>query len=529
MFKALSLSAIVAAKKIVCRDEKQWGSCLTAYANKECTDGCDRTCFNGKSHASEACTPLCYDMIPQPHDKFWQDGITVKSEWPNFMNDGGNTLPSKKESVVNDLYPFKGGANSDFCIEVFTKKLCNTHDVVLTYADESSSHDIVLTGPAYEYCRFSCGQCTQSSGCYETHNFAMQALTKAPDAKTNFNFGNFGDFFGEVKSEVESEAVQVTNEEKEGKSDASATQNENDEAPTPKPTPIMQHDPTMAAFEAFEWTVPNEESFEWDFGGFNSFDWGRKRRSTNLSQAELLKAALENIVSGLSYTSPKFNRVAGLVRKRRQALDQLTVELAEQQVHFDSIETCWMHLDYEEYEDLEEIEDNCEECESEGNDNQYVDRRYIKDNDGMKAYFNSKVNFEEDEMELLNCDYQPMPSIETYSGMDLHYYCTLKCNANKVPRAYNPLAITEDKKEQEADVVLMKCHRTKSMEKKHAMASICNIPSHGEAGLSLICVPDPDAEVEESITSELESDAEILANAESAFADYLESMDYYGY
>ena len=75
----------------------------------------------------------------------------------------------------------------------------------------------------------------------------------------------------------------------------------------------------------------------------------------------------------------------------------------------------------------------------------------------------------------------------------------------------------------------MKCHRTKSMEKKHAMASICNIPSHGEAGLSLICVPDPDAEVEESITSEPESDAEILANAESAFADYLESMDYYGY
>ena len=46
----------------------------------------------------------------------------------------------------------------------------------------------------------------------------------------------------------------------------------------------------------------------------------------------------------------------------------------------------------DDYEDLEEIEDSCEgeECESEGNDNQYVDRRYTKDNDGMKAYFNSK-------------------------------------------------------------------------------------------------------------------------------------------
>merc|ERR1712106_1061929 len=137
-------------------------------------------------------------------------------------------------------------------------------------------------------------------------------LQKPPTPKQTSTLATLATFFGEVKSEVESEAVQVTNEEKEGKSDTSATQNENDEAPTPKPTPIMQHDPTMAAFEAFEafeWTVPNEESFEWDFGGFNSFDWGRKRRSPNLSQAELLKAALENIVSGLSYTSPKFNRL----------------------------------------------------------------------------------------------------------------------------------------------------------------------------------------------------------------------------
>lgn len=504
MFKALSLGAIVAAKRFGCRDEKQWGSCLTAYANKECLDGCDRTC-------GKCSTEICYDMIPQPHDKFWHDGITVKSEWPNFMNDGGNTLPSKTEDIVNDLYPFKSGAVSEFCVQVFKKHLCGTQDLVLTYSDESSTHDIVLTGFGYEYCRFSCGRCTQTAGCYETHNSAMQFLARDPDADTNFNNFNFDNFNWDGEGESESwDFGGDIGEEAPEESEEEDTSNAE-----------LLNDPVNNGFGFFE------EDTEWDFG---AFDWGfgRKRRAVdNLPKAELLKAALENIVAGLNYhTSPKhFAHVMELVRKRRQTLNQMGDVTAERQSKFDSINYCWINNQAEDYE-AEEEEEEESEIESEGNADQYVDRRSINDNDGMQAYFNSKVNFEADEMEMVNCQYHPMPASEVYSGMDLHYDCTLKCNAGQVPRGYNPLA---EVKEQPADVVLMKCHRTKSMEKKHQMPSVCNIPSHGVAGLSLICVADPDAEVEEEEAPAPASDAEIIASAESAFADYLASIDYYGY
>ena len=122
-------------------------------------------------------------MIPQGHAHFYAEDSAVSSEWPN--QDGGNTLPTKDAS--EELYPFDPASVSAFCKSVFDNHMCDSENLKLVYdAGSETERDFVLNGYAYEYCRFSCGQCLQTGDCYATHNNAMQFLARDPDANTFF-------------------------------------------------------------------------------------------------------------------------------------------------------------------------------------------------------------------------------------------------------------------------------------------------------------------------------------------------------
>jgi len=411
-------------------------------------------------------------MIPQPHDKFWHDGLSVRSEWPNFANDGGNTLPQKVDDIVNDLYPFNRAAVSEFCQTVFTNHWCDKQDLVLTYSDpeKGSSHDIQLTGYGYEYCRFSCGRCLQTAGCYSTHNSAMQFLARDPDADSDFNTFNFGwsdsndggwnwdsgtiESEPEVETEIESEVTA---------------------------SPDMENDIQEAVWD---WNVGGEAD-EWDFGSFDG--WGfRKRRDLNLSKRELLKSALKNIVAGLQYHNPKSTaRILELVRKRRQTLNQME-DNGDRQAYFDSINMCWGANDANEAaEEVEEVE---EEEEAGSLFDQIIERRQGDDVWGITDYFNSKADLED--MELGECTYHPMPASEPSGGMVLYYDCEFRCSGNKIPVAYNPWAETDEEMNRyfEKDEYLkMTCSRTPKMTNKRPgqAPSICTSQEHPD--LKLFC------------------------------------------
>lgn len=498
MFKTISFGAVVAAGRYGCRDEEQWGTCITAYANKECIAGCDRTC--GKCN-----TDICYDMIPHPHDKFWHDGLSVKSEWPTFSNDGGNTLPSKTDDIVDDLYPFLEGAVSQFCIDVFRQHLCDSQDLVLTYTDpaKGSSHDIVLTGFGYEYCRFSCGRCLQTAGCYQTHNSAMQFLARDPDADSGFNLGfdtdawNFGGFDSTIDSFQEDEAE-------------------------PEVSEGMQNDEGLQdpwSFDSFE--EPEESSWNWD-----SFGWFRKKRDVDMPKEEILKAALKSIAFGLTYEhgpNPRFNHIVELVRKRRQTLNQMGDVTIERQQYFDSINVCWGANDSEESEPLEDVSVEEEEEDGDNELDQIIERRSEEDNAGIEAYFSAKADT--DNMELLGCEYDPIAiADDSYLGMTLYYRCYLQCSGNSTPAAYN--ANEDATKEIDPDHFNVECYRPNNILNKIKPVSPCD--AMNAPGWSLICVESEEEQVEATEPPQTPS---IVDEAEQAYADYMASFQamYYGY
>ena len=135
-------------------------------------------------------------MIPQSHAHYFEKELVISSEWPN--QDGGNTLPTK--DISEDLYPFDPASVSSFCKSVFDQHMCDSEDLALVYnVGTENEKTFILNGYAYEYCRFSCGQCTQAADCYTKHNSAMQYLARDPDANSFFvnDFGDFGlDFWG---------------------------------------------------------------------------------------------------------------------------------------------------------------------------------------------------------------------------------------------------------------------------------------------------------------------------------------------
>lgn len=442
MFKTISLYSVVAARQRYvnqCQDTKQWTNCITAYANKECDReaGCDRTC--GKCN-----TNICYDMIPQPHDLFFQKGLPVKSEWPSPENSGSNILPSKKREMVNDVYPFDEGAVSDTCLTIFKNHNCEAQDLELTYtwtkADNTEATEtITLAGMAFEYCRFSCGRCLQTDGCFSTHNNAMQFLARDHDADTaslNLGFGSFGSegTFDWNDFNFGGETIQAPDEVEDSAPSEGDFQNDNWFVEEPKDEEAESDDD----FGVVEFNSFNMESF--DFGGFDSWEWKRKRRDLdNVSRAVVIKAALNDVISKLqkNYGPKAAGHVMELVRKRRQSALMGEITSNERQQHMESIQTCWVKNSADAASVGASAEVLEEEEESGSQIDQIIERRVMEDNRGIDIYVDSFADI--NNVENSGCNYHPMPYLDTDGAMMLHYLCDLRCPSGKVLSAYNSM------------------------------------------------------------------------------------------
>lgn len=150
----------------VCGDNKSWSYCLDIYRLGQCGEeiNCDRTC--------QKCIGVqCYDRIPVIHDFLHSRSLPVRSIWPNHYNDQTNHYPTLNRNTKED-FPFDKRGISFFCMEMFYYGYCELQDVLLYYGDEA----IKLLGHGSDYCRFTCGKCSETNNCYRKHNNAMQAL-----------------------------------------------------------------------------------------------------------------------------------------------------------------------------------------------------------------------------------------------------------------------------------------------------------------------------------------------------------------
>jgi hypothetical protein len=157
-----------------CHDEKSFHDCLQAFFTSECKgnfNGCDRTC--GKCSD----TDFCYDVIPANTANIWsnrQVAAELSSEWPNWLNNGNNLFPKKKEKEdgLYDGFPFDNEAISDICLDIFERNHCDETDLIYTIDQDT----ITLSGQGFEYCRFTCGRCVSSDSCWNDHNNGIQHI-----------------------------------------------------------------------------------------------------------------------------------------------------------------------------------------------------------------------------------------------------------------------------------------------------------------------------------------------------------------
>merc|ERR1712176_1171189 len=520
MFKTISLYSVVAARQRYvneCQDTKQWTNCITAYANKECDRevGCDRTC--GKCN-----TNICYDMIPQPHDHFFQKGMAVKSEWPSLENSGSNILPSKKREMVNDVYPFDEGAVSDTCLRIFKDHNCEAQNLELTYTwlradDSEATETITLNGLAFEYCRFSCGRCLQTDGCFSTHNNAMQFLARDHDADTaslNLGFGSFGqegsfnwnDFnfggdtiesFDEVEDTAPSEGVY------QNQANSFFEESEAEEIE------VQDNFSEVRGFEAFG---------GFDFGSFG-WEWRKRRDLNGMDRGKVIQAALKSVINDLqkNYGPKATGQVIEHFRKRRQS--QLLGEIAgnERQQHLESIQTCWVKNSADAAGVGEAVEQFEEEEESGSDIDQIIERRGNEDDRGIDIYINNFVDTEK--VENTGCDYHPMPFLDTDGSMMLHYLCDLKCGSGDFLSAYNSMTEeTEAIKE-----FLVGCDRQDIKARQPSSCKALRYPNW-----RVFCQEVDEPEVVEAVENNAAydnaADENNTAEEESALDDYLASI-----
>jgi len=506
MLKYASLAvAVVKAGGPACADRKQWADCVMAYANGECGSNigeCDRTC--GRCPTSEN---ICFDMIPPGHIIFYDLGSAVKSEWPNASNNGGNSFPRKLEDESDSYFPFDPANVSQFCLDVFENRLCEKDDLPLIYDQgETYERTISLNGKAYEYCRFTCGYCTQNSNCYSNHNEGMKFLSRPVEDASfgggleNFDWNSFDSF------------------------DFSADETTDDDSGDDGWGNSWGSDDSWGSFDDSE----DDSADSWgasddSWGG--SWGWRKKRSIAGVDKAEILKSAVQNIVSHLEHgleLNPKMKALA-LSRKRRQSYmlgQSMTQQYDERKKYSDMINTCWITTfndEMEEGEEIEEVEEVFEEGEEEEENGNYIsqitERREELDNVGIDLYFSNLNN----EATLGACSYFPMPYGEPDMYMPLHYVCGLSCDEGEAPFAYNSMTETADAIEFNEESGLyefnMECERKhKGMKPKEP--SDCGSMEH--PNLRIIC-----QEVEEQEEAEYdEYEGEEENSVEDELAEY---------
>lgn len=478
MFKFILPATVVVAGRgnLKCADVEPWWNCINTYANGEChkSDNCMRTC-------NKCDTEICYDLIPQGHLFFLEKNQAVQSEWPNQSNDGGNSYPIKQIDEDN-AFPFSAGEISAWCHDVFKTHQCNAVDLTLFY-DKGKS--VVLRGKAYEYCRFTCGECLSTNQCFTDHNTAMQYMAADPNTRDTEGQSNFwaNDFESENFGWLSNDWFLPAEEEEQETSE------------------FMANDWTGASEEeeVDETGILPADSFSMDGFGWGSFDdwgFGRKRRS-NLPKSEIIHAAIRHLVDTLDH-SPKMAAKIVLDRVRRQATDQ-SADMKQRQQYLDEIKNCW-HLFDDEFVTFAEAEEEEEEYEgeeeSEENSQQSiyeetVRRRAEKDNEGMVAYVKKHAS-ETGPSLLVQCENEPYPFKESGWTMELRYKCNLQCvgenNFGKVPFAYNSMTNTNHR----LDEFKMRCDREHVKESDIKTISDCESMSHSD--LDLLCDIDETAE-----------------------------------
>jgi hypothetical protein len=518
MFKAATLASLTLARQqqLKCADELQWADCLLAYTKGECGNvakTCERTC--GKCSYTDT-APICYDLIPAAHDQYYDEGSRVKSEWPNYSNTGDNSFPSKKSNT--GLYPFDMSNVSTFCTDVFEKHQCDEVNLKLIYdKNKPTEMEFILTGKAYEYCRFSCGHCTQSSDCYRQHNDAMLLLSSSPKSNDDLfeqtdNFGVFDSF--EFGSDFGDWGF-----------------NDDSEAETDDFSSSMQLDATeekqVIEEEAEEGAAEDNDAgqFEWDSFGFGSFDFGsfgdwRRRRSASeqADKAAIFKAVIKDIVNKLDHSpiSPKLaHRI--VERYRRQAMVGQNPSTIDGEL-FNSLKVCWdMSNDLRQAGNEDNFnEEDYEFGEEEEEENisildQILDRRFPTDIRGIKNYSNKKVA---DEVEMGDCSHKSWPYNEADNTMKLYYVCDLQCPSNHMPASYNPKDAEEPIKV--INEFVMTC--TRGRKYKPTQASDCIALAHPD--LDIICEKH---EQEEENTVAEHDEVDESAEEENNYAAYYEN------
>lgn len=510
MLKYASLAAAVAARSgYQCADRKQWADCVLAYANGECGSNigeCDRTCNRCQSSEN-----ICFDMIPPNHNMYYDLGQPVRSEWPTASNSGGNSFPRKLDEETDSYFPFDPANVSKFCLDVFENRMCDNDDLHLTYdAGQSYERVITLAGKAYEYCRFTCGYCKQNTPCYTNHNEGMKFLSRPVEAAggvggglDEFDWGSFESFdFSDEGADEESDDSSDGWGDSWGASDDEWGSDSSDDS----------------------WGASDDS-----WGG--SWGWRKKRDLQGLNKADVLKSAVQNIVSHLEHgmeLNPKM-KVMALSRKKRQSWSMYgqshTQEYEERKRYSDMIDTCWITMDNDDMAEGEEPEEEEEEVfegeEGEENGNyidQITERRAELDNVGINNYYSNLKK--EDDASLGACSYFPMPYGEPDMYMQLTYVCGVSCGDHEAPFAYNPMhgssSPLEFNEESGIFELYMTCERKhKGMKPKE--------PSDCEStgltrDLRIIC-QEIEAEEAEEVEYESEGDSELSDELSDYYAN----------
>ncbi|CBY23357.1 unnamed protein product [Oikopleura dioica] len=372
-----------------CQDTRPWLSCIQAYSNGECSGlggGCDRTCGLCKTDA-------CYDRIPMPHVKMFEDGVPARAMWPTLSNRAGeNSFPRRNTTEMAE-FPWENSSFSSFCLNVFKNGLCGSYDSLsITYDHETA---IFLSGQPSEYCAFTCGVCKQTSeeptikSCFTDHNNIMFALASENSGPAPLTFTEMPD----EGSEATTEGYEV-NESPEGT-----------EAPE-----------TGVEYTTIPW---------WE-----QFSFRKRRSQLAIEKRDVIVSAIESILSSEH------------ARERRSLFDFAFEDFGD---FFESVPEQFTDLARDlvscnnmlvkNLDNVEAGEDYVEEPSeaTEGNDSPIIDivhRREQKDFAGIQKYFNA--NSEYLTVNIGQCKWVEITvdeEIEDLAGIELTYDCPISCPA----------------------------------------------------------------------------------------------------
>lgn len=440
-----------------CRDTRPWLSCIGAYASGECIrgDGCDRTCGMCRTDA-------CYDRIPMPHVKMYEDRAPARAMWPTLSNrNGENSFPRRNTTEMAE-FPWESGSFSSFCLNVFKNGLCNSYDSLsITYKNSDGSDELVfLSGQPSEYCAFTCGYCKETSeepsiqSCFTDHNAIMSTLASE----------NVITLFNDAADSSESESSE------------SSEESESEETTTA---------PTGGA---------EATTIAW----WNDWSFRKRRAALAVGKRDIIVSAIESILSA----SPN-------ARQRRSLFSDFAFEdfgdffesipgtvtnLA------DDLRSCndmlIKNLDNggEEEEPEEPVEPTGEETSPLED---VVARREEKDFAGIRQYF--RANSEDLTVDVDQCQWVEIEiseEIEDLAGIELTYDCPISC-----PAGY---ALEIEGESRDYEEMRINCNKDSKTSTNMLKDSICEsamyCPNH--FCKKIACVPSEEEEEEESSESE---------------------------